>query len=73
MRIEERVLKVISEHTNIKAHCDSTFAELELDYIDKIEVSISIEEEFDIEISDEKYFNIKSVKDLISLVTDTLY
>ena len=73
MRIEERVLKVISEHTNIKAHCDSTFESLGFDYLDKVEIAISIESEFDIEIPDEKYFDIKSVKDLINLVTDTLY
>ena len=70
----ERVRWVISEELRMPKEDineDSLFVEdLNFDSLDHIEVVIGIEKEFDVEISDEEIDDIKSVKDLLSLLED---
>ena len=70
----ERVRWVISEELRMPKEDikeDSQFVEdLNFDSLDHIEVVIGIEKEFDVEISDEEIDDIKSVKDLLSLLED---
>ncbi len=73
MNIEERVLKVISIQTQMKAGYNHSFSDLYIDYLDKLEIAISIEEEFDIALPDNKYFELNSVKGLIDLITELIY
>ena len=68
----ERVRWVISEELRMPKEDikeDSLFVEdLNFDSLDHIEVVIGIEKEFDVEISDEEIDDVKSVKDLLSLL-----
>ena len=68
----ERVRWVISEELRMPEEDineDSLFVEdLNFDSLDHIEVVIGIEKEFDVEISDEEIDDVKSVKDLLSLL-----
>ena len=68
----ERVRWVISEELRMPKEDineDSLFVEdLNFDSLDHIEVVIGIEKEFDLEISDEEIDDVKSVKDLLSLL-----
>lgn len=70
----ERVRWVISEELRMPKEDikeDSQFVEdLNFDSLDHIEVVIGIEKEFDVEISDEEIDDVKSVKDLLSLLED---
>ena len=70
----ERVRWVISEELRMpkeNINEDSLFVEdLNFDSLDHIEVVIGIEKEFDVEISDEEIDDVKSVKDLLSLLED---
>ena len=70
----ERVRWVISEELRMPKEDineDSLFVEdLNFDSLDQIEVVIGIEKEFDVEISDEEIDDVKSVKDLLSLLED---
>tara|TARA_B100000405_G_C16325637_1_gene278249 strand:- start:184 stop:414 length:231 start_codon:yes stop_codon:yes gene_type:complete len=70
----ERVRWVISEELRMPKEDineDSLFVEdLNFDSLDHIEVVIGIEKEFDVEISDEEIDDVKSVKDLLSLLED---
>ena len=67
-----RVRWVISEELRMPKEDineDSLFVEdLNFDSLDHIEVVIGIEKEFDVEISDEEIDDVKSVKDLLSLL-----
>jgi len=68
----DRVRWVISEELRMPKEDineDSLFVEdLNFDSLDHIEVVIGIEKEFDVEISDEEIDDVKSVKDLLSLL-----
>lgn len=72
MNTKERVLNVIHEHTNVSVSVDDSFDDLGVDYLDEVEILISLEIEFDIELPDEEYFEVKTVKELIALITATM-
>jgi len=68
----DRIKELIEEEMNIPADTitvDSKIAEdLGADSIDAIELIMGIEEEFDIEISDEEAMAIKSIGDLVNVI-----
>ena len=43
-------------------------ADLEADSLDAVELIMAVEEEFDIEISDEESINMKTVKDIVDYI-----
>ena len=47
--------------------------DLGADSLDKVELIMAIEDEFDIVISDDDLFSVKTVKDLVDLLIITLY
>jgi acyl carrier protein len=47
-----------------------TFDELQLDSLDRVEVLVSVEKRFDCEISDDLYFNIKNLGELVDTLID---
>ena len=71
--VEERVRKVIAEVTCIAVAAirkESTFADaLSCDSLDRHEIVMALEDEFDIEILDEEAEKIRTVQDAIDLVT----
>lgn len=72
MNIEERVKNIIVEQLNVDAEsvtADASFVEdLGADSLDIVELVMTMEEEFDLEIPDEDAEKIKSVGDVITYV-----
>lgn len=68
----DRIKELIEEEMNIPADTvsqESKIAEdLGADSIDAIELIMGIEEEFDIEISDDEAMSIKTVGDLVKVI-----
>ncbi len=72
MNVEERVKNIIIEQLNVDAESvtpDASFIEdLGADSLDIVELVMTMEEEFDLEIPDEDAEKIKSVGDVITYV-----
>jgi len=65
----EKITKVLREHKNdptLEVTAQTTFAEMELDSLDTVELVMSIEDEFSITI--EMGEDIKSVGDLMKVI-----
>ncbi len=73
--IEQRVIRVIAETQQIDAknitRC-STFAELDIDSFDGINVLFAIESEFDISVSDDDAKQLRGIADVIDGVEKLL-
>jgi acyl carrier protein len=66
--IESRCIELIAKSKNIPAATvlmDSTFDELQIDSLDKINLSFAVEEMFAIEIPDESLNSLKTVGDVV--------
>lgn len=70
--IEERVLEVFSEMLFEEVGPDLSFNDLFMDQLDKVEIAMGIEEEFDIAIHDEHWDEMVSVSDVINLITNLI-
>lgn len=72
MNVEERVKNIIVEQLNVDAEAvtaDASFVDdLGADSLDIVELVMTMEEEFDLEIPDEDAEKIKSVGDVIKYV-----
>lgn len=71
MTVMEKIVEIMEIETKRKYDNvteDMTFEELQLDSLDLVEIIMAIEEEFDIEISDEDGENIKCVADAVAYV-----
>lgn len=70
----ERIKELVEQEMNIPAESitlESRIAEdLGADSIDAIELIMGVEEEFDIEISDEVAMDIKSIGDLVEVINN---
>lgn len=73
--IFERVSSIISNHLNLEAQAitlETTFQELEADSLDVVEIVMSLEDEFDLEIPDEQAENIASVGQIVEYIKGAL-
>lgn len=75
--IRDRVIKVISEQLgipNAPAITDekSITSDLGADSLDEIELIIALEDEFDIEITDEEAEKCTSVSEVVSVITNRI-
>jgi acyl carrier protein len=72
--IEERVQKIVAEQLGVEEEqvtAEASFMDdLGADSLDTVELVMALEEEFDIEISDEDAEKIQTVKDAIAYVSD---
>jgi len=71
MNVKDKVIKVIMDQLNIadEIELDDHFGkELGSDSLDHIEIIMTLEEEFAIEIPDEEAEKVKTVRDAIELV-----
>lgn len=72
--IFEKVKEIIVEQLGIDEDIvtmDATFTgDLEADSLDVVELMMALEEEFNIEISDEEAENISTVKDAVTYITE---
>ncbi len=66
----EIICRIVSEYSmgEVKATPEASLESLGLDSLDTIEVVMEIEEEYDINIHDEEYENVKTVQDIIDLI-----
>lgn len=73
MSIEEKVISIVSEVLGIGSESitsEDTFDDLYADSLDLVEIIIECEEEFGYPIRDDKAQNLKTVGDLVNLITD---
>ena len=65
----EKVRKILADYKEIDesaSELTSTLEDLEFDSLDTVEVMMSIEEEFDVQLEADE--NIKTVEDLVKLI-----
>jgi acyl carrier protein len=71
--IEERVKQIVAEQLGVdedQVTPDAAFMDdLGADSLDTVELVMALEEEFDVEISDEEAEKIQTVKDAIDYIT----
>ena len=71
--IQERVIKMVAEQLGVKedeVQVTSSFVEdLGADSLDKVELIMALEEEFDAEIPDEEAEKIATVQDAITYIS----
>ncbi|NLC06526.1 MAG: acyl carrier protein [Syntrophomonadaceae bacterium] len=70
----EKVKVIMAEHLNIDPQTitlDTTFQELEADSLDVVEMVMTLEDEFNIEIPDEQIENIKDKN--VRQIVDYIY
>ena len=71
MDVKEKVKSIIADQLEIdmdKLTMETTFEEIDADSLDIVELVMTLEEEFDLEISDEEIENIKSVGDVVKYI-----
>lgn len=67
--VAKRSIEIIAKAKNIPTdtiHLDTTFEELNIDSLDKINISFEVEEAFNIEIPDEALGSLKTVGDVVN-------
>lgn len=70
MSVEEKVINIVNEVLGVEASVEDTFDDLYVDSLDLIEIIIGCEKEFSYPITDDKVQNLKTVQDLVNLITD---
>ncbi|NLI70994.1 MAG: acyl carrier protein [Firmicutes bacterium] len=71
----DKVKEIISEQLDIDIDniiLDSTFEEMDADSLDLVELVMALEEEFDIEITDEEIEGIKTVGDVVNHISSKI-
>ena len=71
MTVEERVISVISTQLNInkeKITTSSTLRDLGADSLAVMDLILGIEDEFDLQLSEQDQENIKTVKDIVNFI-----
>ena len=72
MDIEEKVIDIVKDVLGMdgeKVTSEDTFEDLYIDSLDLVEI-IECEQEFGYSITDDKVQNLKTVGDLVNLITD---
>ncbi|HEX6771694.1 MAG TPA: phosphopantetheine-binding protein [Acidobacteriaceae bacterium] len=67
--IQDRVLKIIANTRRIpleSVHPDSSFEELGIDSLDRLNILFDLESEFDIEIDDEEAKKVQNIPEMIA-------
>ena len=70
MSIEEKVINIVNDVVGVEASVEDTFEDLYADSLDLVEIVIECEKEFSYPITDDKAQNLKTVGDLVNLITD---
>lgn len=68
MEIQEKVIKIVSEATKVEAaniKAETNFVDdLNLDSLDMVEMMMKMEEEFNVEIPEDKTEDLKTINDV---------
>ena len=70
MSIKEKVIDIVNDVLGVEASEEDTFEDLFADSLDLVEIIIECEKEFGYSITDDKAQNLKTVGDLVNLITD---
>ena len=74
MEIQEKVISIVSEAANVEIgsiKAETSFIDdLNLDSLDMVEMMMKMEEEFGVEIPEEKTEDLKTIKDVTSYLKD---
>ena len=70
MSVEEKVINIVNEVLGVEASVEDTFDDLYADSLDLIDIIIECEQEFGYPITDDKVQNLKTIQDLVNLITD---
>ncbi len=71
MSVEKKVKKIISDQLEVaadKLSMETSFEDIDADSLDIVELVMALEEEFDLEISDQEIENIKTVGDIVKYI-----
>jgi acyl carrier protein len=71
VNVETKVKKIVSDQLEVaidKLSMDTTFEDIDADSLDIVELVMALEEEFDLEISDQEIENIKTVGDIVKYI-----
>lgn len=71
MSVQDKVKQIIAEQLEVainKLTMETTFEEIDADSLDIVELVMALEEEFDLEISDQEIENIKTVGDVVKFI-----
>lgn len=71
MSVESKIKGIISDQLEIsvdRLSLETTFEDIDADSLDIVELVMALEEEFDLEISDQEIENIKSVGDVVRFI-----
>lgn len=71
MGVEDKVKTIVSEQLEVamdSLSTETTFEEIDADSLDIVELVMALEEEFDLEISDQEIENIKTLGDIINFI-----
>ncbi len=66
--VESRIIELVAKSKHLPTsdvHMDSSFDELQIDSLDKINLSFAVEEMFSIEIPDDSLNSLKTVGDVV--------
>ncbi len=71
MSIEDKVKTIISNQLEVdlnRISLETTFEDIDADSLDIVELVMALEEEFDLEISDQEIENIKTIGDVVRFI-----
>ena len=71
MNIQDKVKSIVAEQLEIDIDSltmETTFEEIDADSQDIVELVMALEEEFELEISDQEIENIKTVGDIVKYI-----
>lgn len=68
--LKEQVIEIIKEQLHLKTDFDlnAKFEDLGADSLDVVEIAMTLEDKFDIEITEDDAEHIKSVNDIITVL-----
>ncbi|HSW35814.1 MAG TPA: acyl carrier protein [Candidatus Limnocylindrales bacterium] len=75
MSVEAKVKAIIADQLEVavdKLKMETTFEDIDADSLDIVELVMALEEEFDLEISDQEIENIKSIGDVVKYIESVL-
>lgn len=76
MSIEDKVKRILADRLDIEPQeirADAEFInDLGADSLDIVELLMSLEDEFDLEVSDEEAENIKTVQDAVNFINERI-
>ncbi len=71
MSVESKVKNIVVDQLEVsidKLTLDTTFEDIDADSLDIVELVMALEEEFDLEISDQEIENIKTIGDVVRYI-----